>query len=790
MKNNLPVILLKGLILLPNNEIRLEFENEESKSIIEVSELFHDKKLLVVSNNDPLEEVPRQEDLPRIGVVAKISHKLELPNGNTRVVLTGLYRTQVCEYLNLNHVSEILEAIVLELPIDSISQKEEEILTRKLYRELEEYIKSIPYVSNSVLGTVKNCSDLAQMTDLIVPHLPIRFTRLNAYLLEVRPKVRATMLLEDIYQEQRAFDIEKELDNKVKEGLDTNQKDYILREKLRLIQEELGDSDEIDHQLAEKIENFHAPEKIKKRLQQEYQRYMKMQPMAPEANVIRTYMDWLLALPWQEQTKDNAILTDVAKKLDATHAGLEKVKTRIIEYLAVKQMTNQLNGPIICLVGPPGVGKTTLAETIAQAMNRNFVKISVGGVSDEAEIMGHRRTYLGAGPGRIIQSMKKATSNNPVFLIDEVDKMAKGYHGDPANSLLEVLDPTQNCHFSDHYIEEEFDLSHVMFLLTANDMNDIPDPLYDRLEVIELSGYTEQEKLDIALHHLIPSVCTAHGMKKERILFEEEALLKIIRDYTREAGVRELKRQIETVVRKIVTEVVKRRKYQKEYRITTKQVATYLGREKFSVIDSSSRSVGVVNGLAYTYYGGDTLAIEVNYYRGNGNLVLTGCLGEVMKESAIIALSYIKANYEYLGVDYQKLVENDIHIHVPEGAIKKDGPSAGIALTTALISALKHQLVATNIAMTGEITLRGKILPIGGLKEKSIGAVRSGIKEVIIPYENRNDLADVPKEIRKQLTYHMVKNYKEVLPYVFPKEKQRKDNVHEKQLAFEIIDMN
>jgi ATP-dependent Lon protease len=488
--------------------------------------------------------------------------------------------------------------------------------------------------------------------------------------------------------------------------------------------------------------------------------------MSPELTVVRNYIEWILDLPWEKYTTDNEDLLDVRKKLDDSHYGLDKVKTRIIEFLAVKQKTNNLKSPILCLVGAPGVGKTSLAFSIAEAINRKFVKISVGGVHDEAEIVGHRRTYIGANPGRIIQGIKKAKCSNPVFLIDEIDKMTKDYKGDPASALLEILDPEQNRYFSDNYIEEEYDLSKVVFIATANYVDDIPEALKDRLEIVYLSGYTEYEKLDIAKKHLISKICKDHGLERRKISISEKVLLEVIRGYTKEAGVRELERQLSTIIRKIVTEIVVDKNIDNKFTINSNNLIKYLGKPKYRFSAKTETRVGVVNGLAYTYFGGDTLPIEVNYYKGNGNLVLTGSLGDVMKESAHIAMSYIKSNNQTFKIDYQKVLKSDIHIHVPEGAIHKDGPSAGVTLTTALISALAGLKVNKKIAMTGEITLRGNILPIGGLKEKSIGAHRNGITTIFIPYDNRNDLDDIPSEIKKDITFIPVKKYIEIYEYL------------------------
>ena len=766
IKTDLPVILLRGTVLLPNNDIRLEFDNDVSKNIIDIAELFHDNNILVVSGNDPLEEVPNIKELPKIGVISKISHKMELPNGKTRIIITGLKRAQIYEYLNLNKKSEILEAIASEVTDEILDIKEEKTLTRKLYRELEHYIKTVPYTSNSVLSSILNITSLSKMTDIIVPNLPIELNRMHKYLNETSSYKRLQMILEDIYSEEEMFAIEKKIDVEIREGLDNSQKEYMIHEKIKLLKKELGDTsikeDEIDD-LRKKIENLEAPKNIKNRLKKELNRLESLTQMSPEINIVENYINWLLDLPWSLETIDNDNLNTVKNILDKSHYGLEKVKNRIIEYLAVKQMTNSLKGPIICLVGPPGVGKTTLAGSIAKAINRKFTKISLGGVNDEAEIKGHRRTYLGASPGRIIQGMKKAKSINPVFLIDEIDKMTKDIKGDPASTLLEVLDPNQNKYFSDNFIEVDYDLSKVMFIATANYIENIPEPLKDRMEIIELSGYTEFEKLDIAKNHLIPKIIGEHGLNESNIEFDDDVLLFIIRYYTKEAGVRELERLISSIIRKIVMNIIKKNDKELVTKITKNNIDAYLGKKKyFFNSNENAYQIGVVNGLAYTYYGGDTLPIEVSFYKGKGKLVLTGSLGDIMKESAQIALSYIKCNYEYFEINYDDLVNNDIHIHVPDGAVPKDGPSAGITLTTALISAFSKLKVPKKIAMTGEITLRGTILPIGGLKEKSLGAYRNGIKHIFIPKENMRDLDEIPKEIKDKITYIPVINYKEV----------------------------
>lgn len=770
IKTDLPVIILKGIILLPNNDIRLEFTNDDSKSIIDVSELFHDNEILVVSTANQTEK-PDLNKLPKIGVISKITHKIELPNGKTRVIITGKTRGQIHEYLNLNNNFEVLESIVSKIENEKIEPQEETVMIKKLYREIETCTKTIPTMSNSILALIINSTDIGKMTDIIAPYLPIENTRQKQYLEETQSSKRVKMILEDIYKQQELYEIDKKIDSDIKKTLDENQKEYILREKIKIIKQQLGETNYKDDEINEiknKITKINAPKNIKNRLGKELKKYETLTSASPEINTIKNYIDWLIELPWEKETKDNENLKEVRKRLDETHYGLEKVKTRIIEFLAVKQMTKELRGPILCLVGPPGVGKTSLAFAVAKAINRNFVKMSVGGINDEAEIIGHRKTYIGSSPGKIITGMKKAQSTNPVFLIDEIDKMTKDIKGDPASTLLDVFDPEQNKYFVDNYIEEEYDLSKVMFITTANYVEQIPEALRDRLEILTLSGYTEYEKLDICKKHLIPKLTKEHGIENTLIEFSDNILLTIIRYYTKEAGVRELERQISKIIRKIVTAIVMKEIKQEKIKITEKYIKEYLGNEKYHYIYKDTKEqIGVVNGLAYTSYGGDVLPIEVNFYKGKGELVLTGSLGEVMQESAKIALSYIKSNCTKFKIEYEKIVDKDIHIHVPEGAIPKDGPSAGIALTTALISVLKNKKVTNKVAMTGEITLRGNVLAIGGLKEKSTGAHRNNIKKVIIPYDNISDIDEIPEEIKKDIEYIPVKTYDEIYKIIF-----------------------
>ncbi len=775
IKTELPVIILRGIILLPNNDIRLEFDNDISKNIIDVAELFHDSKVLIISKEDPLEESVDLKELPKIGVVARISHKMELPNGKTRLVISGLKRANVVELLNNDKNEDILEAIIEEIVPEEIDAYQEQALIKKLQRELEYYTKTIPYASNSIISIVKNMTSLDKMTDVIVPYLNIESDRVLTYLYELNPVERLTYILEDIYDETEMYQIEKEIDSRVKREMDDTQRKYILKEKLKEIKKQLGDTSVKENEINKinkKLETLNLNDKIKTRIDEELNRFETLNETSPEVNIVRNYIEWLLNIPWNVYTKDNDDLNDIANKLDKTHSGLKEVKDRIIEYIAVRKKSNNLKTPILCLVGPPGVGKTSFVSSIASAIDRNFVKISVGGMNDEAEIIGHRRTYLGANPGRIIQSLKKAKSMNPVFLIDEIDKMTKDQKGDPASTLLEVLDPEQNEFFSDNYIEEEVDLSKIMFITTANNIEDIPEPLRDRLEIIEMTGYTEYEKLEIVKNYLLPKICDEHGLDYKNITFEDKLILDVIREYTKESGVRNLERTISKIMRKIVTELLKKKIAINKITIDKKMIDKYLGKPLYEKELDNNSEIGVVNGLAYTPYGGDVLKIEVNYFKGKGNLLLTGSIGEVMEESAKIALDYVKSNYKEFGIDYKKF-DNDIHIHVPEGAVKKDGPSAGIALTTALISSLTNSRVDSSIAMTGEITLRGNILKIGGLKEKSIGALRNGIKTILIPKGNINDLEKLPDQVKENIKFIPVSTYSEALDVLKEEVKNR-----------------
>lgn len=766
-KTSLPVLLIRNMVLFPWSEIRLEFDSDNDKKVISLAESFYENNIVIVNPKDLLEIDPDISELPKIGVLATIKMKIDMPNGKTRIILSGINRVYVHAYTKDDN---LFEAMVSDTEEDELDIKEELAYSRALNKHIEVYVKEVPYMSNSVLGQIAGITSISRLTDIIALFLPTTFERKKEYIEEVSSTSRVKMILDDINRDIEVMKLEEEIEREVTKKMDESQKEYVLREKIKAIKEELGDINDKDTDidlLKDKIRKLNCPKKVREKLEYEMSRYEMCSSLSPEVGIIRNYIDWLINLPWDNFTKDETNLVKVKKYLDSTHSGLDKAKERIIEYLAVKQKTNNLKSPILCFVGPPGVGKTTLAKSIAKSIGRETTKISVGGINDEAEIVGHRRTYLGANPGLIIQGMKKAGTTNPVFIIDEIDKMTKDIKGDPASSLLEVLDPEQNNKFIDLFIEEEFDLSNVMFITTANYIEQIPNELRDRLEIIELYSYTEYEKLDIAKKHLIPKEITEHGLTSKNVRFTDDAILTIIRGYTKEAGVRELDRVIATVIRKIVKDIVMNNT-KSNCIINNGNIKKYLGNKKY--LDNNDKellSAGVVNGLAYTPYGGDLLQVEVTYFSGTGNLVLTGSLGDVMKESATIALSYIKANAKTFKLDDKIFRENDFHIHVPEGAIPKEGPSAGVTLTTAILSSLLNKKVSSDVAMTGEVTLTGKVLPIGGLKEKSIAAFRSGIERVFIPKENEPDLEEIPKEIKNKIDFILVDDYIQIFKKVW-----------------------
>lgn len=758
-----PLLALRGILVYPSIVLHLDVGREKSIASLE-SAMMADQTIFLAAQKEVAIESPEPKDIYRVGTLAKINQMLKLPNGTVRVLVEGLYRAEIVRYIEEEKEFRVEIQKLEDIHEDS---HEEEALMRQLITQFGQYIKVSRKITKETLATVSDIDEPSRLTFMIASHIPIKIKEKQELLEINNVKKRMQHLLTIITNEKKVLDLERKIGKRVQTSMEQTQKEYYLREQLKAIQKELGEGDgklsEVD-QLREKIEESQMPERITEVALKELERFERVPQSSAESSVIRNYIDWLLSLPWTEKTADTIKIEQAEKILDQDHYGLDKVKERILEYLAVQKLTNSIKGPILCLVGPPGVGKTSLAKSIARSINRKFVRISLGGVRDEAEIRGHRRTYIGSMPGRIIQGMKRAGTINPVFLLDEIDKMANDFRGDPASAMLEVLDPEQNHNFSDHFIEETYDLSNVLFIATANYVNNIPGPLLDRMELISIAGYTEVEKLHIAKQHLIPKQLKENGLKKGNLQIRDEALLKVIREYTREAGVRGLERTVATLCRKAAKIIVSGE--QKRVIVTDKRLEELLGKPiyRYGQMEQEDQ-VGTATGLAYTAVGGDTLSIEVSHYPGKGELILTGKLGEVMRESAQAAFSYIRSRAKELKVPADFHKQYDIHIHVPEGATPKDGPSAGITMATALVSALTGRAVKRDVGMTGEITLRGHVLPIGGLKEKSLSAHRAGLTTIIIPADNERDIEDIPKSVRDDLTFIKVKNLDEVLKH-------------------------
>ncbi len=695
-----------------------------------------------------------------MGTLCKLK-SVRRKDGFMRVTFTGMKRAKL---VLLEEKDDMLMADV-DIQEDQAGEAIEEMaLVKKIITAFEKISNLSQAFPQAIITQLSAGVSAEILTDQFAQYFPMSISARQKLLETLSVNERMIQILAELEKQKKISEIEETINTKVKEHIDEGQKEYYLREKLKTIREELGDSGAAgdSQKIREKIENNPYPQHVKDRALEELRRYDMLPQGSAEASVQLGYLDWLLRVPWWQKTKDNDDLQHVRAVLDEDHYGLDKVKDRIMEYLAVKEMTGNLNSPILCLVGPPGVGKTSLAKSISRALDRKFVKMSLGGVRDEAEIRGHRRTYLGSLPGRIIQGMKKAEVINPVFLIDEIDKMGSDYKGDPGDALLEVLDPEQNKVFSDHYLEEPYDLSQVLFIATANYLENIPAPLQDRLEIIQLPSYTEIEKVHIAQDYLVPKQLKNNGLKASQFHLKEKQILFLIRHYTREAGVRQLERLIASLCRKTVLAILKDGK--KSITINDPLIKEWLGKEQFAYgMKEKKNQIGCVTGLAYTSFGGDTLQIEVNSFKGKGHLILTGKLGEVMKESASIALDYVKAHADEMHIDPGFFDTHDIHIHVPEGAVPKDGPSAGVTLTTAIVSALTNTPAYADLAMTGEVTLRGNVLPIGGLREKSLAANRAGIRHLLIPKGNERDLEDIPEVVRKQMTFTLVDNIHQVL---------------------------
>ncbi len=750
--------------------LHLDVGRERSVQALEKA-MMDDHMIFLTTQKDSDIDEPTQDDFYEMGTLTKVKQMLKLPNGTIRVLVEGLNRGTISSYSNDQGFYEV------EVDEHSDSEKKDselDALMRTLLNYFEQYIKLSKKVSAETYSTVADIEEPGRLADIIASHLPLKIKE-KQHILETQDiKERLQMVIEIINNEKEVLSLEKKIGQRVKRSMERTQKEYYLREQMKAIQKELGDKEgktgEVED-LTMKIEEAGMPEDIEATALKELARYEKVPSSSAESSVIRNYIEWLVSLPWTKETEDQLDINRSEMILDRDHYGLEKVKERVLEYLAVQQLTRSLKGPILCLAGPPGVGKTSLARSVAESLGRNFVRVSLGGVRDESEIRGHRRTYVGAMPGRIIRGMKKAGTVNPVFLLDEIDKMSSDFRGDPSSAMLEVLDPEQNSNFSDHYIEETYDLSKVMFIATANDLSTIPGPLRDRMEIITIAGYTEIEKVNIAKHHLLPKQLSDHGLTKSKLQLKDEAFVDIVRYYTREAGVRSLERQLAAICRKAAKIIVSGSK--KRVTITSKNIEEFLGKKKFRYGQAElENQVGVSTGLAYTSVGGDTLQIEVSLAPGKGKLVLTGKLGDVMKESAQTAFSFVRSNTKSLGIDEKFHEKYDIHIHVPEGAVPKDGPSAGITITTALVSALTGKYVDREVGMTGEMTLRGRVLPIGGLKEKTLSAHRAGIKTVILPKDNEKDIDDIPESVREELTFILVSHIDQVLEKALVGEKK------------------
>ncbi len=758
VESNLPIIFLKEVVLLPFNEIRIEINTNKDKDVVNYADSNCNGYILCINLDDYREENPNINSLPRIGILAKIKSKIELSNGIIRLVLIGIDRVEILNYLEDN---DMLKAFMIPTKEYDYNLEEANAIKRILLKNLNNYIEISPYISNNVLGRITGINNIGRLADIIAYEMPLEYKEKLKYITTSSSISRLKLLLEDINKEIETVKLETEIESSLKDKLDVEQKKYILREKIKLIREELEEDNirenEID-EIREKLNNGNYPEYIKKRIETELKRYSILYEHEPEVGMIRNYIDWLINLPYNSNREDNKNIEEVRRKLDDSHYGLTQIKERILEYLAVEDRVE--NAPIICLVGPPGVGKSTMARSIAESLNKKFVKLSVGGLDDNSTLIGHRKTYIGSYPGKIIQLIRKCGCNNPLFLIDEVDKMNINSKGDPSAILLDILDKEQNSKFQDNYIEEEFDLSNVMFMLTANDVDLIPNALRDRLEVINISSYTENEKLEIALNYIIPK------LKKEYLLssieFTRESLLDIINHYTKESGVRELEREISKIFRRIILN-----NDNSSYLID--DVSMYLGKHKYNHLENDKNiKSGIVNILGYTPYGGVILKCSANHYKGNSNITLTGSLGEELKESIKVCLSYIKENSSNFDIDY-KLFNDDLHIHIESIGMKKDGPSGGIALVTTLISMYKDVIVSNTIGMSGEMTLRGKILPVSGLREKLIAAINNGVKTVYIPMDNKNEVIDFDKEITSKLKIKYVSDYIEIYNDIFKK---------------------
>jgi len=764
VERDIPLIPLRGMSVFPYMVIHFDVGREKSINALEKA-MIDDSLIFLCSQVDPKMDDPGIDDFYHVGTVSKIKQMLKLPGGSIRVLIEGISRGKIT---NIKQEEPYFEAEIEEFTYeleDIKIDKKIEAAMRLIVDDFEEYVTLSNRVSPELLLTVTEIEDPGRLVDMVASYVYLK-PEDNQRILEAFDFYERLEMLHIILQEEiEILEIEEKINQRVKVQISKVQKEYYLREQMKAIQKELGERDELVEEVdsyKEKINKIKMPKEVKEKALDEADRLLRLSSNSAETGVIRTYLDWIVELPWDVETKDKINIKSAREILNTEHYGLEDVKERILEFIAIRKLKKNMKGPILCLVGPPGVGKTSIAKSIAKSLNRKFVRMSLGGIRDEAEIRGHRRTYVGAMPGRIISLIKKSGSKNPVFLFDEIDKLSSDFRGDPASALLEVLDPEQNNTFTDNFLEAPFDLSKVMFITTANTTSSIPAPLLDRMEVIRISGYTEEVKFNIALEHLLPKQLKEHGLNNENLSISEPAVRDIINNYTREAGVRNLERNIANVCRKAAKKIVE--DDVKVVRVNRGNLTNYLGIAKYRYdIADDKNKVGVATGLAWTAVGGETLSIEVNCMKGTGKLQLTGKLGDVMKESAMAGISYIRANSERLHIEDDFYKDMDIHIHVPEGAIPKDGPSAGITMATAVISALTNKAIDSSVAMTGEITLRGRVLPVGGIKEKVLAAHRAGIKKILIPIENKSDLEEIPDKVRKKVEFVLVDNMVQVL---------------------------
>ena len=760
VKSPIPVLPLRDIVVFPNMIVRLFVGRE--KSVLALEEVMKtEQQILLVAQKDAGDDNPGEDNIFKVGVIANVLQVLKLPDGAVKILIEGKQRVKISEFLSKN---KFLEAFCEEVADRNFEGDEIEALRRTVSTEFDRYSKLNKNITEESLEAIRKASDSVMLSDSIAGHLNLTVEK-KQELLEISDvQKRLEKILEVIQGELSVLRVEKKIKTRVKNQMEKTQREYYLNEQMKAIQKELGDGPEGQDEIAEiqgKIDKTKLSKEAKEKAVAELKKLKSMSPMSAESAVVRNYLDWLLTIPWRKKSRIKSDLNHAQEILDNDHFGLKKVKERIIEYLAVQHRSKKLKGPILCLVGPPGVGKTSLGKSVAKATNREFIRISLGGVRDESEIRGHRRTYIGSMPGKIIQSMKKAKTSNPLILLDEIDKMGYDFRGDPASAMLEVLDPEQNSTFSDHYLEVEYDLSDVMFITTANTFN-MPRPLLDRMEVIQLSGYTEDEKAEIAKRHLIKKQVDNHGLNENEFVLKDKGLYEIIRHYTREAGVRNLEREISKLCRKVLTHIIKDKK--KSVKVDDKNISDLLGVKKFKYgLAEEQNQIGVATGLAWTEVGGDLLSIEAIKLPGKGRMKSTGKLGEVMKESIDAASSFVRSRSPSFGIIPTLFDKYDIHVHVPEGATPKDGPSAGIAMVTSIVSMLSETPIRKDVAMTGEVTLRGNVLPIGGLKEKLLAALRGGIKTVIIPNENVKDLVDIPDNVKNDLEIIPVTTVEEVL---------------------------